>query len=321
MLKTPILITGACGQIGSELVIALRKRYGFENVIETDVACEKRIKECENGPFRPVNVLDKALIEQTINDYEVKTIYHLAAILSAKGEKNPQLAYKINMEGLINILEVARKYKIDRVIVPSSIAVFGPTTPKENTPNSTLLDPTTMYGITKVAGEQLLTYYHKKFNLDTRSVRLPGIISYKQLPGGGTTDYAVEVFYGIIKTGRYTSFVTPETKLPMMYIDDCINALIQLGEVNAESLTTRVYNISSMSFSMKELVEEIKNQKKDIDVEYHPDFRQNIADSWPETINDTLARQDWSWKPEFTLKEMVSDMLIQIERKLSEEKY
>ncbi len=268
------------------------------------------------GPCVYVDVCDRKTVEDVVKKYDVDTIYHLAAILSAVGEKNPQLAWKVNVDGLYNVLEVSREYDL-RVFWPSSIAVFGPKTPKHNTPQDTILCPTTMYGVTKVAGELLCKYYADKYGLDVRGVRYPGIISSETLPGGGTTDYAVEMFYAAIKREKYVCFVREDTVLPMMYMPDAIDAAIMLMNANSSKLTYRVgYNVSGMSFSAGELASEIKKHVPDFEVEYKPDFRQKIADSWPKTIDDSVARKEWGWKPKWNLENMVKDMLEKLKRKL-----
>jgi len=240
----------------------------------------------------------------------------MASILSATGEKIPQTAWDINLNGLINVLEVARSYKIDRVIWPSSIAAFGPTTPRENTPNITVLQPTTMYGITKVAGELLAEYYYNKYNLDIRSIRLPGIISSETLPGGGTTDYAVEIFYEAIKNKKYTCFLKEDTVLPMLYMSDCNKCMIDLLEADNSKLKRRVYNLTGISFSAGEIAAEIKKHIPEFEIDYKPDFRQAIADSWPKTIDDSLAREEWGWNPEYDLEAMTKDMIKILRKRL-----
>jgi len=240
----------------------------------------------------------------------------MASILSATGEKIPQTAWDINLNGLINVLEVARSYKIDRVIWPSSIAAFGPTTPRENTPNITVLQPTTMYGITKVAGELLAEYYYNKYNLDIRSMRLPGIISSETLPGGGTTDYAVEIFYEAIKNKQYTCFLKEDTVLPMLYMPDCSKCMIDLLEADNSKLKRRVYNLTGISFSAGEIAAEIKKHIPEFKIDYKPDFRQAIADSWPKTIDDSLAREEWGWNPEYDLESMTKDMIDILSKRL-----
>lgn len=305
MVSKKIMVTGASGQIGSELVSILRKKYGDDNVIATDI-----IKKDDTGIFEIVDVVKKESIEMAVKKHNIDTIYHLAAILSAKGEENPALAWDVNINGTYNILEVAREYQINKVFIPSSIAAFGPETPRDNTPQETILRPKTMYGLTKVAGELLGDYYVKKFNLDVRGCRFPGIISNKTLPGGGTTDYAVEIFFAAVKNKKYTCFLREDTVLPMMYMPDCLKSIIDLMEADFSSLGHHTdFNLSAMSFSAKELAEEIKKHIPEFVCEYKPDFRQKIADSWPKSIDDSCARKEWGWKPQYDLADMTKDML------------
>ena len=315
-MSRKILVIGSAGQIGSELVPALRKTYGNKNVIATGRRTPLPEAIINSGPVIYLDALDKSSIAKVIFEYEIDTIFHMASILSATGEKIPQTAWDINLNGLINVLEVARSYKIDRVIWPSSIAVFGPTTPRENTPNITVLQPTTMYGITKVAGELLAEYYYKKYKLDIRSMRLPGIISSETLPGGGTTDYAVEIFYEAIKNKKYTCFLKEDTVLPMLYMPDCIKCMIDLLEADKSKLKRCVYNLTGMSFSAGEIASEIKKQIPEFKIEYKPDFRQEIADSWPKSIDDSLAREEWGWNPEYDLGAMTKDMIKILNKRL-----
>ena len=305
-----ILVIGASGQIGSELVPELRKEYGTENVIASD-------KDGNISDFViSLDILNKDFISKVIEENEINTIFNLASILSASGEKNPLKAWDVNLNGLLNVLEIGKDHNIDRIIWPSSIAAFGPSTPRLNTPNETILDPNTMYGITKVTGELLASYYFKKYNLDIRSVRLPGIISSEIYPKGGTTDYAVEIFYSAIIDKNYTCFVDKDTVLPMMYIADCIKCLIDLLEADRSSVQRRVYNVTSMSFSVEELANEIKKHIPDFKINYKPDFRQEIADSWPKTIDDSLARQEWGWNPQYDLEMMTKDMIEKLSKRL-----
>lgn len=304
-----ILVTGATGQIGSELVPELRKFYGNENVI---AGKHKRNPPDDllNGPIEKIDVTIKSDIETIVEDYNVDTIYHMAALLSGIGEKNPWLCWDVNINGTYNVLEVAREKKILKVFCPSSIAVFGPETPRNNTPQETILKPRTMYGLTKVSVELLTNYYYEKFGLDVRGCRYPGIISNKTLPGGGTTDYAVEIFYQALKDGKYECFLKPDSTLPMMYMPDCIKATMQLMSAPLEKLIHHTdFNVSAISFSPKELVAEIRDHIPDFKVFYKPDYRQEIADSWPKTIDDSIAEQEWGWKPTYDLKMMVKDML------------
>jgi len=315
-----ILVTGATGQIGSELTLALRRRYGSENVVAAFHRTPLPPPLKDSGPSVRLDVTDRAELEEAVRKYKPNVIYHLAAILSAKGEENPAAAWRVNLGGLYNVLEVARAGGVRQVFWPSSIAVFGPKTPKDNTPQDTILCPTTMYGVTKVAGEYLCDYYARRFRLDVRGVRYPGIISSETPPGGGTTDYAVEMFYAAVKGERYTCFVRPDTVLPMMYMPDCLKAAIQLMEADPSSLTRRAdYNVAAMSFSAEELAAEIRKHVPSFQVEYRPDFRQEIADSWPRNIDDSAAREDWGWEPSYDLSRMVEDMLARLKRRLQAE--
>ncbi len=314
--KPRILVTGAVGQIGSELTLALRERYGSEHVLATGHKSKPGPGLLDSGPFEFIDVTRKETIEAVVDEYEIDTIYHLAAILSAVGEQKPQLAWDVNINGLYNILEVAREREMSRVFCPSSIAAFGPETPRDDTPQETVLLPRTMYGVTKVAGELLCNYYFYRFGLDVRGVRYPGIISSETLPGGGTTDYAVEIFYEAIKHKRYNCFLKEDTVLPMMYMPDCIHGTIQLMEADLSHLTRHAdYNLAAFSFSPKELVAEIEKQIPDLACTYDPDFRQQIADSWPRTIDDSAARKDWGWRPQYDLAAMVEDMLEKLGKK------
>jgi len=309
-----ILITGAVGQIGSELTAELRKRYGTDNVITLDI--KQSIDVLSEGPHEVVDVRDRKKLEEVIEKHDVSTVYHMAAILSAKGENNPQLCWDVNVNGLYNILEIAREHNL-KIFFPSSIAVFGPDTPKENTPQDTILKPATMYGVTKVAGELLGEYYVKRYGVDVRGIRYPGIISSETPPGGGTTDYAVEMFYEAIKKGRYTCYVSEDTVLPMMYMPDCIRGTIQLMEADFSKLKHHTnFNLASMSFSAGELAEEIKKHIPDFECEFKPDYRQEIANSWPRSIDDTAAREEWGWEPKYNLESMVSDMIDRLRKKL-----
>lgn len=315
-----ILVTGATGQIGSELAIALRKKHGNTNVIAAGHKKTPSEKLLQSGPFEYVDTTNKGEIEKVVKKYDIDTVYHLAAVLSAVGEENPQLAWNVNMNSLYNILEIAKEYEFARVFWPSSIAVFGPEAPRTNTPQNTILIPRTIYGVTKVSGELLCNYYFNKFGLDVRSVRYPGIISSETPPGGGTTDYAVEIFYEAIKKKRYTCFVREDTVLPMMYMPDCINAAIKLMEADASRIKHRTsYNVAAISFSVGELVTEIKKYIPEFICEYKPDFRQKIADSWPLSIDDSVAREEWDWKPQYDLASMTKDMMEKLTRRFSVE--
>ena len=311
-----ILVIGAAGQIGSELVPALREKYGNDNVIATGRKTPLPEIITENGPVIYLDAIEKELLSKALFEYDINTIFHMASVLSATGEKMPQTAWNININGLINVLEAGRRYNIDRIVWPSSIAAFGPTTPRENTPNTTTLQPTTMYGITKVSGELLIEYYFKKYELDTRSMRLPGIISSETLPGGGTTDYAVEIFYEAIKNKHYTCFLKEDTVLPMMYMPDCNKGMIDLLEADVSKLKRHVYNITGFSFSAGELAAEIKKYIPEFTIEYKPDYRQEIADSWPKSIDDSLAREEWGWNPNYDLEKMTEDMIEKLSKRL-----
>jgi nucleoside-diphosphate-sugar epimerase len=308
-----ILVTGASGQIGSELVPKLRELYGKDNVIASDL----KALEVGSGSFEYLDVTDAKKLEEIVVQYGVDSIIHLAALLSASGEQRPNLAWHINVNGLYNVLEVARTYKLKRVFNPSSIAVFGPETPRENTPQETVLKPKTMYGITKVSGELLGDYYFHKWGVDVRGIRFPGIISNVALPGGGTTDYAVEIFYDAIKNKNYTCFLKPDSTLPMMYMPDCLKAIILLIETDLSRLRHHTdFNLSALSFSPAEIAAEIKKQIPDFEIDYKPDYRQAIADSWPKNIDDSIAREEWGWKPDYDLPAMVEDMLKILGRRL-----
>jgi len=309
-----ILVTGATGQIGSELTPALREKYGHDAVIASDIQQPEELDD----PFVELDVTDREAIEEVVEEHDVDTIFHLAAILSAKGEENPGLAWDVNVNGLYNVFEVGREYDVEKIVTPSSIAVYGSTTP-DNPSEETVLIPNTMYGISKVLTELLAEYYYENYDLDIRGVRLPGILSYKTLPGGGTTDYAVEVFYDAIEQGHYEYFVRPDTMLPMMYMPDAVNALMQLAEADDDGLNYRcAYNVSALTFTAAELTEAIKEHLPDFEATYAPDDRQAIADSWPDRVDDAAAREDWDWEPEYKLDDMVEDMLTNLEKKLSE---
>ncbi|HAU99430.1 MAG: NAD-dependent epimerase/dehydratase [Microgenomates group bacterium GW2011_GWF2_45_18] len=307
-----VLVTGAFGQIGSELVSALQQKHGKEHVVALG---HHNVDSSYDGIVEIGEISDKEKLESIIQKYDVGTIYHLVSILSARGEQDPQLTWNVNMDGLKFVLDLAVKYKI-KVFWPSSIAAFGPTTPRDNTPQHTILEPTTMYGVTKASGELLCQYYRLKYGLDVRSVRYPGLISWKAEPGGGTTDYAVAIFYGAIQEGKYTCFVKEDTVLPMMYMDDAIRGTIQLMDAPAESLqVTTSYNLAAISFSAQELAQEIQKRMA-LEVSYVPDHRQKIADSWPQRIDDSVARSEWGWSHEFDLSKMVDVMLEKLHAKL-----
>ena len=305
-----ILVTGAVGQIGSELTVELRRRYGAENVVATGHKTKPSGALCEGGPFEFIDVARRDTLEEVVERYNIDTIYHMAAILSAVGEERPHLAWDVNINGLYNVLEVARERNMVRIFCPSSIAVFGPDTPRHNTPQETVLRPTTMYGVTKVAGELLCNYYVDRFGVDVRGVRYPGIISSETLPGGGTTDYAVAIYYEAVAHKRYTCFVREDTVLPMMYMPDCIKGTIDLMEADLARLEHHAdFNMASMSFSAGELAAAIKKHIPEFEVKYEPDSRQAIADSWPCSIDDSAARAEWDWEPEYDLPAMTADML------------
>jgi len=317
MLMKKILVIGAFGQIGSELVPALRKKYGKENVVAAWHSKEPGEEAKNVGPVEHLDCTKKVTLESVVEAYDIDAIYHLASILSAAGEKNPQLAYFVNNTCMYNVLEVAREKKLKRLMVPSSIAVFGHDTPKHNTPNKTILRPSTMYGISKVHGELLADYYYQKFGLDVRGVRFPGIISNASPPGGGTTDYAVDIFYYAVKHKPYTCFLKPDSTLPMMYMPDALKGLMMLAEADGKRLRHRGdYNLAAFSFSPAELAAAIKEELPDFKIEYKPDFRQAIADSWPRSIDDSAAREDWNWKPDYNLKGMVKDMIAVLSKRL-----
>jgi len=312
-----ILVTGAVGQIGSELTLALRDRYGAGSVVGTFHHTEPSAKLRDSGPMENLDVTDRGRLEEVVKDYRIDTIFHMAAILSAVGEERPDLAWRVNIGGVYNVLEVARVHKLTRVFIPSSIAVFGPETPKDPAPQETVLRPTTMYGLTKVTGELLGNYYVHRFGLDVRGVRYPGIISSETMPGGGTTDYAVEIFYAALRNGHYTCFVREDTVLPMMYMPDCIRATIELMEADFKRLKHHCdFNLAGMSFSAGALAAEIKKHIPHFTCDFRPDFRQKIADSWPRRIDDTPARQEWGWSPEFDLPAMTADMLARLREKM-----
>ena len=312
-----ILVTGATGQIGSELTLELRKKYGNDNVVAAGHRPERPSeKSLRVGPFQLIEVTDKEDLAKIVEKYDVDTIYHLAGVLSAVGEQNPDLAWRVNVEGLHNILELAKENELVRVFWPSSIGAFGARAPRVKTPQYTVLIPGTIYGVTKVTGELLCNYYSSRYNIDVRSIRYPGIISSQTLPGGGTTDYAVEIFYEAIKNGRYTCFLREDTVLPMMYMPDCLKAAIDLMKADSSTIKCRTsYNLSAMRFSAGELAAEIKKHIPNFTCKYKPDFRQKIADSWPMSIDDSTAREEWGWKPEYDLAAMTEDMIEKLNSK------
>ena len=312
MAKEKILVIGASGQIGVELTLTLRKIYGNANVVASDLREQNELLQ-GTGPYVSLDVMNKEMLHVQVLRQGITQIYHLAAILSATGEKNPGLAWHLNMQGLLNVLDIAREEKIHKVYWPSSIAVFGPTSPKKNCPQQTIIEPTTVYGISKYAGEFWCNYFHHRFGVDVRSLRYPGLISYKSPPGGGTTDYAIEIFYEALEEKKYECFLDENTYLPMMYMPDAIRATIELMEAPADKISVRTsYNISGMSFSPKEIGTEIKKHIPDFKISYKPDYRQAIANSWPQSIDDSVARKDWGWKEEYDLSAMTSDMFANL---------
>ena len=313
-MHTTILIIGACGQIGTELTIKLRETYGNDNVIASDIR-KGNNPAFESGPFELLDAMDKNAIEKVIDQYQVDEVYLMAALLSATAEKNPAFAWDLNMNSLFHVLNLAKEGKIKKVFWPSSIAVFGPTTPKHDTPQYTVMEPSTVYGISKQAGERWCEYYHNKFGVDVRSIRYPGLISWKTPPGGGTTDYAVDIYYKAVESNKYTCFLSENTELPMMYMDDAIRATIGIMQANKEDIKIRSsYNLSAMNFTPKDIAESIKKVKPGFEISYEPDFRQEIADSWPSSIDDSEARKDWSWKHEYDLEKMTKVMLENLSR-------
>jgi nucleoside-diphosphate-sugar epimerase len=314
MKQEKILVIGASGQIGVELTLALRKVYGASNVIASDLREQNALLE-GTGPYVSLDVMNKEMLHVQVIRQNVTQIYLLAAILSATGEKNPHLAWHLNMQGLLNVLDIAKEENLTKVYWPSSIAVFGPTSPKKDCPQQTIIEPSTVYGISKYAGEFWCNYFFNKYKVDVRSLRYPGLISYKSAPGGGTTDYAVEIFHEAISEKHYTSFLEKDTYLPMMYMPDAIRATIELMEAPASSISIRTsYNISGMSFSPEEIANAIKKYIPGFAIDYKPDYRQAIANSWPQSIDDSVAQKDWGWKPEFNLEKMTEDMLRNIEQ-------
>jgi nucleoside-diphosphate-sugar epimerase len=308
-MNPKILIIGACGQIGTELTQKLRKIYGTENVIASDIR-KLNTDVVNSGPFEVVNALDFNQIENLVEAHQITDVYLMAALLSATAEKNPAFAWDLNMNSLFHVLNLAKAGKIKKIFWPSSIAVFGPTTPKENTPQYTIMEPSTVYGISKQSGERWCEYYHNIFGVDVRSIRYPGLISWSSPPGGGTTDYAVDIYYKALADKKYECFLSSETKMPMMYMDDAINATINIMKAPAEQIKIRSsYNLAAMSFTPTEVAAEIKKHIPEFTISYEPDFRQKIADSWPASIDDSRAREDWGWKHQFDLETMTVDML------------
>lgn len=314
-----VLVTGSTGQIGSELVPELAKRFGKDNIIATTLNDEPNGKISSLAFFDTLDVTDKEAISRTVTHHGIDVIYHLAGILSAAGEENPELAYRVNLQGLHNMLEVARQLKVKKMFWPSSIAVFGPNSPRTNAPQESSLVPNTMYGVTKVAGELMCNYYFSKYGLDVRSVRYPGIISSETLPSGGTTDYAVEIFYGAIKEKQYISFVRKNTVLPMLYMPDCIKAMLDIMDAETENVKIRTsYSLAGISFSVEELANEIRKHIPEFIVEYKPDSRQRIADSWPMSVDDRAARSDWGWTQSYDLSALTTSMIEKLASRLDQ---
>jgi nucleoside-diphosphate-sugar epimerase len=306
-----ILITGACGQLGSELTAELRKKYGSENVVASDV--REANDQIGEGPFEQLDIMDARRLDEVTEKYNIRIIYHLAALLSASAEKNIDLAWKLNMDGLLNVLKLARDKQIERVFWPSSIAVFGPDAKKDGTPQNSPANPTTVYGITKVAGEQWCAYFHRKFGVDVRSLRYPGLIGYKSLPGGGTTDYAVDIYHKALAGETFNCFLERDSALPMMYMEDAVKATIDLMEAPAEKITVRTsYNVSAISFTPEQIAASIRRKISDFEISYEPDYRLDIASSWPDSIDDSAARADWGWSHAFSLDKMTDDILANL---------
>ena len=313
-MKKRILIIGASGQIGTELTAFLRKRYGKHKVIASDIV-EGDAAMLKDGPFEILDAMDFDAVQDVVIRHEITDVYLMAAMLSATAEKFPMKAWNLNMNSLFNVLNLARDKKIDKIFWPSSIAVFGPTTPRNNTPQRTIMEPSTVYGISKQTGERWCEYYHKRFGVDVRSIRYPGLISYTTPPGGGTTDYAVDIYYKALKHKKYVCFLNAETTLPMMYMPDAIEATVNIMEAPESSIKIRsAYNLAAFSFNPEEIAASIKKHIPEFTISYEPDFRQAIADSWPQTINDDDARKDWGWKHSYSLEQMTQDMLENLGR-------
>ncbi len=313
--KEKILVIGACGQLGSELTLELRKLYGDAQVIAADIAVPQQTELAESGPFEILDVLDRHYLADLAYKHEFTQIYHLAAVLSATGEKRPKFTWKINMKGLENILDLTLEKGIAKVYWPSSIAVFGPNTPRQNTPQNTIMDPSTVYGISKLTGERFCEYYTNRYKLDIRSLRYPGLISYKALPGGGTTDYAVDMYHKAVAGVPYECYLAENTYLPMMYMPDALKATLTLMHAPAENIKVRSsYNVTAMSFSPAEVAASIHQIIPDFEITYQPDYRQQIAASWPASINDSAAQQDWHWQPDYDLSRMTLDMVKNLQK-------
>lgn len=313
-MATKVLVIGACGQIGSELTVKLRAQLGVDNVIASDIRKDNE-ELVKAGPFEIIDAKSLLSVKACVDKYNVDTVYLMAAMLSATGEQFPEKAWDLNMTSLFNVLNLAKDKVIERVFWPSSIAVFGPTTPKVNTPQNTVMEPTTVYGMTKQVGERWCEYYHDKYGVDVRSIRYPGIISWKTLPGGGTTDYAIDIFHKAISDKHYDCFLNEDTELPMMFMDDAVDATITIMNAKAEDLTIwSSYNLAAISFTPAELAESIKKFIPEFTIAYQPDFRQKIADSWPKSIDDSMARKDWDWKHNFDLEKITKEMLTQLQK-------
>lgn len=311
-----ILIIGACGQIGTELTLTLREKHGGDHVIASDIR-EGNDELMQSGPFEILDATNYDALEEVIAYYEISEVYLMAAMLSATAEKFPMRAWNLNMNTLFNVLNLAKEKKIDKIFWPSSIAVFGPNTPKDDTPQNTIMEPSTVYGISKQSGERWCEYYFNKFNVDVRSIRYPGLISWKTMPGGGTTDYAVEIYHKALAEKSYTCFLEEDTKLPMMFMDDAIRATLQIMEAPSEHIKERsAYNLAAMSFTPKEMAESIKAVIPEFKITYEPDFRQEIANSWPSSIDDSKAQKDWNWKAEFDLEKTTKAMLENLKNRV-----
>jgi nucleoside-diphosphate-sugar epimerase len=314
-MQDKVLVIGACGQVGTELVENLQRMHGADNVVASDIR-ESSSEVFKASPFELLDVLDKKRIAEVFKQHKPKIVYHLAALLSATAEAKPKLGWELNMDGTFNIFDACLEYKVERIFWPSSIAVFGPTTPRVQTPQTTILEPNTIYGITKLAGERYCEYYFNRYGLDVRSIRYPGLIGWKSLPGGGTTDYAVDIFHHALKSGSYTSFLGPETTLPMMHMEDAVRATIEITNAPSQKIKIRSsYNISGVSFNPEELASEIKNHLPEFTIQYEPDHRQAIADSWPQSIDDAQARKHWNWSEHYNLPKLVENMLVNLKQR------
>lgn len=311
-MQDKVLVIGACGQVGTELVENLQRIHGADKVIASDIR-QSDAEVFKASPFEILDVLDKNKIAEVFTHYKPTIVYHLAALLSATAEAKPKLGWELNMDGTFNIFDACIEHKVQRIFWPSSIAVFGPTTPRVQTPQTTILEPNTIYGITKMAGERYCEYYFNRYGLDVRSIRYPGLIGWKSLPGGGTTDYAVDIFHHALETGTYTSFLGPETTLPMMHMEDAVRATIEITNASAENIKIRSsYNIAGVSFNPDELASEIKKHIPEFTIQYKPDHRQQIANSWPQSIDDEMAREHWGWSEQYNLPKLVENMLTNL---------